>query len=60
MNNKASFILKVLVASASIAAAIKFIAPSLAIPATPTIALIAVLSPSLILAIVLTWRAWQT
>ncbi|MBE9177153.1 hypothetical protein IQ268_01005 [Oculatella sp. LEGE 06141] len=59
MNNKAGFVLKVLFASAIISAVIKYVAPGLAIPATSANALIAVLSPSLIMAVILGWRAWR-
>ncbi|MBD3884402.1 hypothetical protein IFO70_21910 [Phormidium tenue FACHB-886] len=56
MNDQASLVLKVLLFSALISIAIKYVAPSLAISATNLNALIAVLLPSGVMAIVLSWR----
>ncbi|MEG5139352.1 hypothetical protein QUB52_20100 [Microcoleus sp. A6-C6] len=59
MNTKISPILKVFCFSATLSLAIKYAGPSLSIPSTNLNALIAVLSPSIILAAILGWRAWQ-
>lgn len=59
MNTNISPILKVFTLSAAISLAIKYAGPSLSIPSTDINALIAVLSPSLIVAAILGWRAWQ-
>nr|WP_293276976.1 MULTISPECIES: hypothetical protein [unclassified Microcoleus] len=59
MNNNISPILKVFTLSATISLAIKYAGPSLSIPSTDINALIAVLSPSLIVAAILGWRASQ-
>ncbi|NJP10645.1 MAG: hypothetical protein HC866_15195 [Leptolyngbyaceae cyanobacterium RU_5_1] len=52
------FILKILVLSGLISIAIKYGGPLLPISGTPAIALIAVLSPTILMAIALGWR-WQ-
>ncbi|NJO40314.1 MAG: hypothetical protein HC769_01880 [Cyanobacteria bacterium CRU_2_1] len=54
--DKLNFILKVLLLSAAIAVVIRYVAPSLAIPATLTNTLIAVFLPTVIMAIALGWR----
>ena len=59
MNTNISPILKVFTLSAAVSLAIKYAGPSLSIPSTDFNALIAVLSPSLIVAAILGWRAWQ-
>lgn len=59
LNNRFGFILKVLLLSGVIAVVIKYLAPSLAVAATPTNALVAVFLPTVLMAIVLGWRAWQ-
>jgi hypothetical protein len=59
MNTNISPILKVFTLSATISLAIKYAGPSLSIPSTDINALIAVLSPSLIVAAILGWRASQ-
>jgi hypothetical protein len=60
MNAQFGFVLKVLILSAAIATGIKYWAPLLNIPASDSLALIVVLLPSLIMAIVLAWRAQQS
>ncbi len=57
MDNQTNFILKVLILSAGISVFIKYGATSLPVSATSVNALIAILAPSLILAIALSWRA---
>lgn len=57
MGTQANFILKVLIFSALISVLIKYAGPALAIAPTSLNTLIAVLTPPLILAIVLFWRA---
>ncbi|HEY9847773.1 MAG TPA: hypothetical protein V6D03_16445 [Candidatus Caenarcaniphilales bacterium] len=52
-------ILKVLAFSALFSVLIKFVGPSLAIPATTTNALIAVFLPPFLMGLVLVWRSWQ-
>jgi len=59
MNTNISPILKVFTFSAAVSLAIKYAGPSLSIPSTDFNALIAVFSPSLIVAAILGWRAWQ-
>ncbi|MBD2492793.1 hypothetical protein BCD64_01545 [Nostoc sp. MBR 210] len=56
MPNQLIFIAKLLVLSALLSAAIKYILPSVPLPATTTNALILVLSPTVIIAIALFWR----
>ncbi|MFE4106022.1 hypothetical protein [Almyronema epifaneia] len=57
--DRLGFIVKVFIASAVVAGLIKYAAPALAIPANATSSLILVLSPSLLMAAVLSWRLWQ-
>ncbi|WP_346293536.1 hypothetical protein [Sphaerothrix gracilis] len=57
--DKLGFILKVLVASAGLAALIKYVAPALNIPANAFSSLILVLLPTLVMAGLLGWRLWQ-
>jgi hypothetical protein len=59
MNTNISPILKVFCFSAALSLAIKYAGPSLSIPSTDFNAVIAVLSPSIILAAILGWRASQ-
>lgn len=55
-----NFIVKVLILSLGISLLIKYASPSLPpIPATSGNALIAVLTPAIILAIALLWRFWK-
>ena len=56
---QANFILKVLILSAGISVLIKYVGPYLAVAATSSNALFAVLTPALIVAIALLWRAWK-
>lgn len=56
MNSNLGLILKVIMASLSIAIAIKYWGPQLSVPATGSIALTAVLLPTIIVAIALGWR----
>lgn len=55
-NNMVKFVLKVMIASAAISFAIKYIGPLLQIPVSSAIALIAVLLPPGILGGILLWR----
>jgi glucose-6-phosphate-specific signal transduction histidine kinase len=57
--NIASFILKVLLLSTGLSLGIKYLAPSLNIPATSANALIAVFLPTVVMAIVLGWQSWR-
>jgi hypothetical protein len=57
MATQASFILKVLIFSGFISVLIRYIGPSLAIAPTSINTLIAVLTPTLVLAIALVFRA---
>lgn len=57
MDSQTNFIFKVLTLSAGISLLIKYGGPSLPISATTVNALIAVLMPTVILAIALWWRA---
>ncbi|MBD2018363.1 hypothetical protein H6F96_30945 [Microcoleus sp. FACHB-53] len=56
MSTQANFILKVFILSLGVSVLIKYGGPSLPVGATSVNALIAVLTPSLILAIVFLWR----
>ncbi len=56
MKSQALFIVKLLIISAVLSMAIKYVAPSLAIPPTATNALIAVLLPTIMLAIAFLFR----
>jgi membrane protein implicated in regulation of membrane protease activity len=58
MENQLGFVLKVFLLSAGISVLIKYALPYLTIPATATNALIIVLLPTVIMAILLLWR-WQ-
>jgi hypothetical protein len=55
-----NLVLKVLLLSAGLSVAIKYLAPSLNIPVTSPNALIAVLLPSLLMAVLLIWRGQQS
>lgn len=57
MGTQTNFILKVLILSAGISLLLKFAGPSLPVSPTSVNALIAVVTPMLILAIALLWRA---
>jgi hypothetical protein len=57
MDNQINFVFKVLLISAGLAAAIRYLAPRLNIPATPVNALIMVFLPMLLVAIGLGWRS---
>ncbi|HLO51058.1 MAG TPA: hypothetical protein VK211_21775 [Kamptonema sp.] len=57
MNSNTGFILKVVLISAALSLAIKYGGPILSIPSSNAIALIAVLTPSIILATLLSWKA---
>ncbi|QIZ72709.1 hypothetical protein [Oxynema aestuarii] len=59
MDSTVGFILKVIVASAVLSVAIKWVGPQFALPATATIAAIGVFTPPAILALLLSWRMWQ-
>jgi len=59
LETDAGLILKVLLLAAVLSVAIKYVGPSLAIPATPTNALIAVFLPALLMGLALAWRSWQ-
>jgi hypothetical protein len=59
MDDRWGFILKLLIISAAISVAIKYGAPWLNIPATSTVALVFVLTPSFMLGGLLIWRGWQ-
>ena len=59
MSSQTNFILKVLVLSGGISAAIKYGGSSLPIAATSVNALTAVLTPTLILTGLLLWRSWK-
>lgn len=56
MDSKVDTVLKVLLLSAGLSCVIKYLAPSLHIPATSTNALTAVLLPTVFLAAALAWR----
>ena len=56
MNDKLSFILKVVLGSALISLAIKYLGPQLAVPATSAVAIAIVLAPPIIMAALLGWR----
>ncbi len=59
MSTQANFILKVFILSAGVSVLIKYGSPSLPVSATSVNVLIAVLTPTLVLAIALLWRAWK-
>ncbi|MEA5506329.1 hypothetical protein VB735_25105 [Halotia wernerae UHCC 0503] len=56
MKNQLGFVIKLFLISALISLLIKYVAPSLSIPATATNGLILVFLPIVILAIALLWR----
>ncbi|HAN75048.1 MAG TPA: hypothetical protein DCQ51_20840 [Planktothrix sp. UBA8407] len=57
MDNKITFLLKVLLLSLGLSVLIKFVGPLLAIPTSSTLAGITVCLPSVILALLFSWRA---
>ncbi len=59
MSTQANFILKVLIFSGVISTLIKYGGSSLPVEATSVNALIAIVTPTFILAIALLWRAWN-
>ncbi|MFB2837113.1 hypothetical protein [Floridanema evergladense] len=59
MENKAEFIVKIFVLSAVLSVIIKYVCPYFKVPAASQIALIIVLSPTVVLAIALWWRYQQ-
>jgi hypothetical protein len=59
MGSQTNFILKVLILSTAISLAIKYGGSSLSIAATSGNTLVAVLTPTFILAIALLWRVWK-
>lgn len=59
MGTQANFILKVLILSAGISVAIKYGGSSLPVAGTALNATIAVLTPSIVVALALLWRAWN-
>jgi len=59
MNTQVNFIVKVLVLSAGISVLLKYGGPLVPVAGTSANALIAVLTPSIVLAIALWWRARQ-
>jgi hypothetical protein len=60
MASQITFVLKVLLLSAGLAVAIRYLAPLLNVPATAVTALVMVLVPMLIVAIGLGWRSRHT
>lgn len=56
MDNYLGFLLKVFILSLAISLLIKFIGPSLGVPPTNAIALVVVLSPTVIMGILFFWR----
>lgn len=59
MDNKTTFLLKVLILSLGLSVFIKFIGPLLSVPESSVLAAITVCFPSVILAVLLSWRARQ-
>lgn len=59
MDDQWFFVVKLLALSAVLAAAIKYLAPFLNLPATTAFALVLVLTPSVLLAVLLVWRQSQ-
>lgn len=57
MNNNVGFLLKVLAVSVGLSIAIKFGAPGLTIAPTTSNAIVAILLPTLVMSILLGWRA---
>ncbi len=60
MKNNTSFIVKILLLSGGLSIAIKYGGPYLAIPATTGVVLSLIFLPSLLLALLLGWRAWRS
>ncbi|WP_110984443.1 hypothetical protein [Acaryochloris thomasi] len=54
------FLVKILVLSAVISVAIRYLGPLLPLPATSSVALALVLSPTVIMSVALAWRANQS
>lgn len=59
MSTQANFILKVLIFSGGISTLIKYGGSSLPIEANSVNALMAIVTPTIVLAIALLWRAWN-
>jgi membrane protein implicated in regulation of membrane protease activity len=59
MDNKTTFLLKVLILSLGLSVFIKFIGPLLSVPESSVLAAITVCLPSVILAVFLSWRLKQ-
>ncbi|MBD1808014.1 hypothetical protein H6F98_21530 [Microcoleus sp. FACHB-SPT15] len=59
MSTQVNFILKVLIFSGGISTLIKYGGSSLPVEATAVNALIAIVTPTIVLAIALLWRAWN-
>ncbi|NEP82517.1 MAG: hypothetical protein F6K39_32865 [Okeania sp. SIO3B3] len=59
MNNKVTFILKVLILSAGLSLLIKYGGPYFSISSTANNAIIAVLTPPIVVGILLGWRLLQ-
>ncbi|NEQ20469.1 MAG: hypothetical protein F6K28_14740 [Microcoleus sp. SIO2G3] len=59
MSTQANFILKVLIFSGGISTLIKYGGSSLPVEANSVNALIAIVTPTFVLAIALLWRAWN-
>ncbi|NER02437.1 MAG: hypothetical protein F6K17_07245 [Okeania sp. SIO3C4] len=59
MNNQIIFILKVLILSAGLSLLIKYAGPYISISSTATNAIIAVLTPPIVVGILLGWRLLQ-
>jgi membrane protein YdbS with pleckstrin-like domain len=54
------FLLKLLLLSAALSGLIKYVVPWFELPATSVIALLLVISPTLLLAAALAWRYWRS
>lgn len=59
MNGQWMLILKLLVISTVLSAAIKYLVPLANIPATVEVALFFVITPTLVMMLILLWRGWQ-
>ncbi|MEP0870999.1 hypothetical protein NDA01_14415 [Trichocoleus desertorum AS-A10] len=59
MGTNLGFVVKVMMISALVAIAIRFVGRTLVVQATPETVLFVVLFPSFALAMALGWRAWQ-
>jgi hypothetical protein len=59
MGTQTNFLFKVFILSAGVSVLIKYGGPNLPVAPTAVNALIAVLTPTVILAIALPWRAWK-